>query len=330
MTSALVPAPDPLGCTVPAEFVEVFSPLGVTLRLETNSTEIRDACRASFGSYGDFGPLARASQFTVRLLVDASFTAAPPWPDVVFRRHGDMLYASAGGQNTAVADLRRRQAFGFVSPAMAGDSDFLRRNFLDCLVLTMMTRGAGATHTYVHASAVAKCDRGLILCGPRESGKSTLAYACARRGFEIVADDVVYLRAGRNLTAWGRPWRLRLLPDCTRFFPELQEKAERTKSANKEVVEIDVQEFLPGRAQVRCAPMALFFLERSSGRTACEPLGADKALDLLARDMVYDPPEVIERHRRTWTALANRGSSVLRWDEAPDAAVDLLEQFLRS
>ncbi len=315
---------------MPADFVGRFSPLGVRLQLETNSREILDACRASFGADGEFGRRTRIPQFTIRLLVDTTFTAAPPWPDIVYRRQGEMLYASAGNQNTAEADLQRRQAFGLVSPAMARDADFLRRNFLECLALTMMTRGHGATHTYVHASAIAKGGRGVILCGARESGKSTLAYACARRGCDIVADDVVYLRQGRSLTAWGRPWRLRLLPGCDRFFPELSERAEQARNAGMEVVEIDVQEFCPGKAQTRCAPVALFFLARSSGRTACEPVGSDEALGFLAREMVYDPPEVIDRHRRAWASLARRGAFVLRWCEAPDEAVDVLTRFLGS
>ena len=330
MTPALVPTKDPLGCTIPVEFVVCFSLLGVTSQFETNSREILDACRASFGSYGECSPRTRSPLLKIRLLVDESFTATPPWGEVVFRRQGDLLYASAGSENVAVADLRRRQAFGFISPAMAGDFDFLQRNFLECLTFTLMTRGHGATHTYVHASAVAKGNNGLILSGPRESGKSTLAYACARRGFKIVADDVVYLRSVRSMTAWGKPWRLRLLPDCGRLFPELREKAESTRRAGKEVVEIDVQEFMPGTARASCVPRALFFLQRSSVRTTCEPLGADEALELLTRDMVYDSPEVIERHRRVWTALVKRGSFVLRWHGTPEEAVDLLVPFLDS
>jgi len=328
MKPALVPTQDPLGCTILTEFAGTFSPLGVALQLETNSREVLEACRASFGPYGGTLPRSRRSLFTIKLLVDESFTATPPWPDVVFRRQGDIFYASAGNQNVAVADLRQRQAFGFVSPAMAGDREFLQRNFVECLALTMMTRGRGATHTYVHASAVARGEKGLILSGPRESGKSTLAYACARRGFKIVADDVVYLRSGRSMTAWGRPWRLRLLPDCGRFFPELSEKAESIRSAGKEIVEIDVPELLPGTAQASCVPRALFFLKRSSTRARCEPLGADEALGLLARELVYDTPEVIERHRRAWAALVIRGSYALHWEGAPEAAVDLLESFL--
>lgn len=313
---------------MPAGFGGTFWPLGVVLEIETNSRAILDACRASFGPYREPSSGTRASLFTIRLLVDESFAATPPWSDMVFRRQADMFYVSAGSQNVAVADLRRRQAFGFISPAMAADREFLRRNFIECLALTMMTLGRGATHTYVHASAVAKGNQGLILAGPRESGKSTLAYACARRGFKIVADDVVYLRSGRNMIAWGRPWRLRLLPDCGRLFPELHEKAENTRIAGNEVVEIDVQELLPGTAQASCVPKALFILERSSDRTTFEQLGADEALRFLAREMVHDSPEVIERHRRAWTTLANRGSFALHWEGAPEAAVDLLESFL--
>ena len=326
----MIPPHDPLGGSVPIEFVEDFSPLGVRLRLETNSQEILEACRASFGRDDTPESGLQTAQFVVRLLADELFVAAPPWPDPVFRRHGDAFYVSVGSQNTAVADLGRRDAVGFVSPAMARDTDFLRHTFLECLALTMMTRGSGATHTYIHASAVAKSGKGLIFCGPRESGKSTLAYACARRGFSVVTDDVVYLKAERGLTAWGRPWRLRFLPDCARFFPELREKAESLKAAGKEVVEIDVQELLPGHTQACCDPAALFFLERSSGRVACEPLEPGDALKLLERELVYDPPEVIERHRRAWTALAARGSFTLHCSEDLDAVVDLLERILEA
>jgi hypothetical protein len=193
----------------------------------------------------------------------------------------------------------------------------------------MATHGAGATHTYVHASAVARRDKGFIFSGPRESGKSTLAYACARRGFRVVTDDVLYLNEGEGgLTAWGKPWRLRLLPDCLRFFPELNRRVEPLLDTDKGIVEIEVEEFLPARTQVRCKPAALFFLDRTGGPAACDRLEPDEAVKLLARDLIYDAPETMEKHSRAWLRAAQKGSYVLHYGEDFDSVIHLLERFL--
>jgi hypothetical protein len=312
------------------EFAEDFFPIGVRLRVVTNSREVLEACRASFGGYEAPDAGLETPLFIIRLLSDETLSAAPPWPEPVFHRRGDIFRVSIGSDNRAKADLRDRHASGSVSPAMARDTNLLQRAFVECLALTMMTRGKGATHTYLHASAVARGKRGLVLSGPRESGKSTLACACVRRGFHIVTDDVVYLKTEPALTAWGRPWRLRLLPDCARFFPELGAAATDLKRSAGDIVEIDVREFWPGQTRVCCEPVALLFLGRSTGRSSCEPLETDEALKRLERDAVYDAPEVLQRHRRVWTQLAARGSFILRCGQDLDEAVDLLEHCLRA
>ena len=320
---------DPLGRAVRVDIAGEFVPLGIRLRLETNSPSILEAYRTSFGGYGVAQRALKTPRFVIRLLVDPAFDEGPPWADPVFRSHDDFFYVCVGRQNTAIADLRRRLAIGFVAPGMAQDAGFLRKTFLECLTLTMVTHGTGATHTYVHASAVAMGGQGLLFSGPGESGKSTLAYACARRGFQVVTDDVVYLRDGRNgLIAWGRPWQLHFLSDCARFFPELKRRTESLLEANLDKLEIEVEEFLPDRLQVVCEPAAVFFLDRSGHSTTCEALNPREAVELLARDMIYDLPEVMEKHRRSWLQLAQRGSYVLRYGEDLDSVVDLLESFV--
>jgi len=331
MSDVLKPARDPLRWSAPAELAEVFVPLGSRMRLETNSPRILEACRMSFGRYGSPPSSDHPRvQIAMRLLVDETFTEEPPWPDPIFRGQGDIFYVTVGKQNTAIAHLQNGFATGFVAPAMARDTVFLRNTFLDCLVLTMLTHGRAGTHTYAHASAVAWGNRGLIFSGPSQSGKTTLAFACARRGFNVVSDDVVYLRDGdAGLTVWGKPWHLRFLPDCTRFFPELKDAAAHLRFAGKDCVEVDVDEIFPGRTQTRCQPEAIFFLQRRPGPAAYEPLDPQGALELLARDLVQDKAEAIERHRRFWLALIHRGCYLLRFDEDLDAAVRLLERFLQ-
>ncbi len=324
----LTPSRDPLGRALPCDFTADLAPLGIKLSFGTNNPELLDVCRDSLGRYCDTTYGQREPRFVVRLLTDPEFAEAPPWPAPVFRSLGSLFYVSTGRQNVAVADLRHRSAFGFLSPDMARDREFVRRNFLECLVFTMATHGAGATHTYVHASAVACGGRGLIFSGPPESGKSTLAYACARRGMDVVTDDVAYLRCTEDgLVAWGRPWRLRFLADCPRFFPELGRVARSSQTAENDEVEIEVEAFLPGRTRVCCEPAGLFFLKRAAGPPSCEALGAARAFELLARDLIYDAPEVVEMHGAAWSELARKGSYVLRYGDDLDSAVDLLERF---
>src|SRR5213593_4419964 len=141
MTEDLKPDRDPLRRSMPAGLVEEFLPLGSKLRLETNSRDILEACRTSFGRYGVAAPGSGDAQIVVRLLVDEAFKEAPPWPEPVFRGQGEIFYISAGRQNTAIALLESGFATGFVAPAMACDSVFFRNTFLECLVLTMLTHG---------------------------------------------------------------------------------------------------------------------------------------------------------------------------------------------
>ncbi len=326
MSQGLIAARDPLGRSVPADLVAECAPLGITLRFETNSLKLLDGFRSSFEQYGTTRGLPH---FTIRLVVDHSFTQSPPWPDMVVRGHQDFLYITAGTQNTAFADLSRRYAFGFLAPEMAEDSAYLRRNFIECLFFAMVTHGTGATHTYVHASAVAGGNQGLVFSGPSESGKTTLAYACARRGFKIVTDDVLYLRRNQNcLTAWGKPWRCRFLSDCVRFFPEFGRRPGEIRSAEAEITEIEVEDHLPGGTQAQCQPKALFFLDRHHGPIECEPLKPDKAVQLLARDLICDAPRIMENHWQTWNQLAEQGSYVLHYDEDMDRVVEYLQQFI--
>jgi len=330
MTEKLADVWDPLGRSFPAPLVEHFTPLGAHLRLETNSPEIAQACRASFGRYGSpSSPDSRDAEIVIRLLVDNAFNEVPPWPDPVFRSQRDIFYISVGRQNTVIADLEKGFAAGFVAPAMARDTTFLRSTFLECLVLTLLTQGKASTHTYIHASAVALGDRGLIFCGPSQSGKSTLAFACARRGFRVVSDDVVYLREqDEELNVWGKPWHLRFLPDYLRFFPELSQNRAALRFDGKDCFEIDVDAVLPGHTQTRCKPEAIFFLQRCATQARYEAVDSHEALQLLSRDLVYDRPEVMERHRRFWLRLIRKGCYRLCYDEHLDAVVELLRLFL--
>ena len=63
--------------------------------------------------------------------------------------------------------------------------------------------------------------RPILLLGRSRSGKSTLCYACLRQGFQLLAEDVVFVSLEPTYRLWGGSSRLHLLPDAPPFFPEL-------------------------------------------------------------------------------------------------------------
>ncbi len=322
-------ARDPLGRNLPAGFSEEFAFLGVKLCFETNSPAILDSCTRSFARNGP--PPSGQANFVVRLMADPTLRTTLPWPEPVFRGYKNLFYICLGPQNTAVADVDQGHAVAFLAPEMIEDVCSLRRYFIECLPLTMATHGKAATHSYVHASAVAKGDQGLIISGPAHEGKSSLAYACARHGFNIVADDVVYLRnSGNGLIAWGVPWRLRLTPESANLFPELKTYRDALGQPNDAgILELDTGLISPSCPIPSCKPRALLFLNRSGETCSCRTLDGSEAIKLLARDLIFDAYDVMEKHVESWMQLASRGAYELRYGEDIEAAVDLLEHFLQ-
>ena len=89
--------------------------------------------------------------------------------------------------------------------------------------------------------------------GPAGVGKSTLAMACARRGFGVLAEDAIFVRVrpvGREW--WGMPWVQRLLPDARALFPELAALPDRPRPNGESKIDVELDDVQPGLA-VPCA-----------------------------------------------------------------------------
>lgn len=87
--------------------------------------------------------------------------------------------------------------------------------FRAILPLALQLRG----HEVLHASAVRTPSGVLALAAPKESGKSTLAYALGELGHPPWADDaVVFSSAERGVEALSVPFDLRLRSDPARLF----------------------------------------------------------------------------------------------------------------
>lgn len=101
--------------------------------------------------------------------------------------------------------------------ALSGASDGLVEYLFHKRVLPLALQATGAE--VLHASGVATPAGAVAFCGASGVGKSTLAYALARRGYPALADDALAVEVDDGaVRALRLPFTIELEPESTAFF----------------------------------------------------------------------------------------------------------------
>src|ERR1035441_165789 len=100
--------------------------------------------------------------------------------------------------------------------------------------------------TPLHAACVVRGGQGICLAGDSTAGKSTLAYFCAKSGYQVLSDNGVWLlNATDNRRLMGNPSRLRLRLPARDLFPELSRLPVSQRANGEEFLAVQI-----GRAHV--------------------------------------------------------------------------------
>jgi hypothetical protein len=129
----------------------------------------------------------------------------------------DILSADAAGV-VFTADRRSGRAEAYVNPSLADLSDFFQKNILECMVLFLVT---STDREPLHASAVIRNQKALLICGNSGSGKTTLAYSLYKRGAYILSESSTYIASRNGFQLWGDPLGFNFEPGARVLFPEL-------------------------------------------------------------------------------------------------------------
>jgi hypothetical protein len=125
------------------------------------------------------------------------------------------------------------------------------------------------------------------------------------------------------------PWKLHLLPDSKRFFPELAGEQPRLQINGEWKLEIEPERFYPGSTTTNAGLGLVVFLERGveGGPTSFEPVPLAQARQEF--DLVW-PWWVgwTEEMERQVGRLLEGGVYRLRVNGSPDEAVDALDALL--
>lgn len=156
---------------------------------------------------------------SVRLTTHPDEPGDPAWPEVSLRDAADRLELRCGS-GSLVVDHAAASAVIDVPESLAAVDDAVR-----CMVegaLSSVLIRSGRLHAIHSGLVVSSAGSGVLLRGESGAGKSTLTYACMVAGFAVASDDWVYAIPGRPAGhLYGYPWRMFLMPDVVRFFPEL-------------------------------------------------------------------------------------------------------------
>jgi hypothetical protein len=302
------------------------------LEIRTNDARVLAAAEVAFGR---FKVPAGGVPLVAKIVVETDPRGAPGHAadarDLVHDTAGHLLTINLPGALRAVVDGAAGFATAVISEELAAEPRLLRYAVVEAMALAMLTGGRG--YVPIHASCVVREGRGVILQAPAGTGKSTLALACANRGWGLLAEDVVFARPGEGpgaseLEVWGVPWTQRLLPDAPRFFPELAAATPRLQANGEHKLEVDLDVHAPGRATPRALAGPMVLLARDTGGpTRGEWL--DPADDAVEVEVLWAwEAGWTAAHQRTAQRLLDHGLLRLHLNSTPDEAVDALEDAL--
>lgn len=304
-----------------------FCAAGVGISIQTDSISILCAAEELF----ERAPAALDRALTLQVWTDPRRKSLPPWPKPAFRVDGARFHVEFGAGNSLIMDPATGLAQGSVSPAMAHDVNYWRLMVLPAFFGTLCY---AAGTCILHCACLARDGRGILLAAPSGTGKSTLCYALAKRGYDYLSDDWTYLyRHDGRLLASGLPVPMKLLSDCRRWFPELASFVPAITLNGEHAYEFE-PEAAGLRAARFCEPQLLLFLDRS-GCDPCRvsPLSSADALRRFQQDF-QDLPECFTGYdtllEHAAGALAQRGALRLEFGTEPNAiAAEVDELFQR-
>ena len=255
---AAVTENDPLACEFPLPLRGHYFPNGIPLHVETNSNEILAALDPAWMRYP-----ARpgAHPVTLRVMVEgrnALNTVRPSMPI----GQGHVISMVHGPDNFAVCDLSASFTFARLTQDVAADGACARYHFLDPAVYLMIE-----AHHFcpVHASCISLKGRAILLCGNSGAGKTSLAYACAKKGWAFLSGDATYIvRERPDPIVAGRPFSIRFRAEARELFPELGAWQPERRPDGKPDLEIDTDE-LGMTVALESKACCMVFLNRQNG-----------------------------------------------------------------
>jgi hypothetical protein len=225
-------------------------------------------------------------------------------------------------------DLNAGFAFGWATEATAKNQEYFRQCLLDVMIYPLLEVRHLIT---LHAACVVYQDKGILLAGNSGAGKSSLSYACARRGWTFVSDDAsAFQRNAASPKVIGHPQKFRFREPVGELFPEFRDLKSNLRAYGKPTIEVRTQaiEYIRGAEE---GPVdAIVFLNRpayESGLPVLIPVSPKEAWDRLSFSVWAVQMPAFEERLAALDSLLNVPIYEMRYSEF-DPAIDLLQRVI--
>lgn len=313
---------DPILCDFDLPLIGTFHPRGFSVEISTNSPEVLLAAEESWGSCEQ-----AFAEPPIRLQIGVSkdgrdAALSPP----VCRGRNNLISFVTDAQNFYSADLRQGFAFGWISQATVENRAGFRYHFLEGMALTLLM---SRYMTPIHAACVVLDGQGVLLCGDSGAGKSSLSFACARRGWTFVADDsssLVRNRADRVVI--GNPQQIRFRQSAVDLFPELRYERLTRRVNGEMAIELPTSS-LPDFVTALQAPVEhIVFLNRKEfAAVRLTRLAVERVLPWFEQVITYGELPVRDAQKSSLRSLLSANLVEMTYSDL-DSAVSCLESLV--
>jgi hypothetical protein len=316
-------ASDPLKAAVPLPFHYVLFPYGFPVHVKSNDPAV---IRAAELSWGGCTQRFHKNPIEIRILIsDLRNRRRPSTP--YFRAQSNLLTIVADRQNFACCDLSAGFGFACLTKAAAIHSDYLRYHFLEAMAYLLLDTQYLVA---IHAACLQFSGHGFLFVGESGAGKSSLAYACARRGWTYISDDASSLvRRHKGRTVLGNPRAFRFRPSVSSLFSEF---AGPVKLRNgKPTIEVRTEHLPSIHTASECEVDYVVFLNRSKtplSFASVSPVSREAALPRLFEQVWPAELPIHEERFQAVERLLDATVCELSYQDL-DQAIDLLQQITR-
>jgi hypothetical protein len=301
---------------------QTFFPLGFPLRVRTNSREVLRQCERKWGIFKQrFHPEPMETHIHV---VETESVECPPTPRYWFTENRMTMVADESNFCTSAFPGGNTQMV--VTTAALEHPQYFSQLFLDCA--PALAIGSRFT-TPIHAACVAINGRGIMLCGDSGAGKTSLSYACARSGWQFVADDTAYILHGEaTRKVIGNCHHLRFRPSAADLFPEIAGQPITPRAVGKPSIEMLTEPMAEVDATCSAQVDFIVFLNRRNpGFADIYPYRKEVAR-LYMSQWLFGTPESKAAQRADIERMLTAEVLELRY-ESLDWAVERLERLAR-
>ena len=300
--------------------------MGRTVRLESNSCTVIESALEFFARHQ--GSPTRDPEFLWRIVSEEDSLIEYAGVAVSAFSDGGLRFVNHGQGSFLAVDLEAREGIGFVAERLVESEPRVHcRSIFDTL-FCVSTRSFGMVP--LSAACVGQGDKGLLLFGAPNSGKTTVSYLAAKLGLEFHADQAAFLEMeASGLRVWGDLLPAIFRPESLQFLPELEAATRRFSYPGLTVCYLPKRPFQAPKAH-SVDPVCCVFLERQAATIpTLSPIARVDFSRRLAESLLFkDYGCLAQQSAMAFDALEKLPAYHLAYGSDPATATALVQQML--